>query len=126
MLSPNRGYCIVEDREIIPTDRGIQLASFLDRSFSNVISLDYTKQLEESLDAIANKKLNKLDFLQDFHRNLENSIADNKETAGSTLQLGEKTCPNCDSAMVIRRSRYGKLFYGCSQYPNCRGIIGID
>ena len=126
MLSPNRGYCTIEDKEIIPTDRGIQLASFLDRSFSNVISLDYTKQLEESLDAIANKKLNKIDFLQDFHRNLENSIAANKETAGSTIQLGEKVCPNCGSAMVVRRSRYGKLFYGCSQYPNCRGIIGID
>lgn len=126
MLSPNRGYCIVEDKEIIPTDRGIQLAGFLDRSFSNVISLDYTKQLEESLDAIANKKLDKLDFLQDFHRNLENSIAANKETAGSTIQLDEKLCPNCGSTMVVRRSRYGKLFYGCSQYPNCRGIIGID
>jgi DNA topoisomerase-1 len=82
--------------------------------------------LEESLDAIANKKLDKLDFLQDFHRNLENSIAANKETAGSTIQLDEKLCPNCGSTMVVRRSRYGKLFYGCSQYPNCRGIIGID
>ena len=75
MLSPNRGYCIVEDKEIIPTDRGIQLAGFLDRSFSNVISLDYTKQLEESLDAIANKKLdNLIAFLDYNHLQIDGTI----------------------------------------------------
>ena len=126
MLSPNRGYCVVEDKMIIPTNRGIQLASFLDRSFSTIINLEYTKQLEESLDAIANKKLDKLDFLLDFYRKLEQAMAENKETAESTLQLAERYCPNCGAAMVVRRSRYGKLFYGCSQYPNCRGIISIN
>ena len=75
---------------------------------------------------IANKKLNKLEFLLDFHRNLEKAISDNKETAGNAIQLEDKICPNCGSAMVVRRSRYGKLFYGCSQYPNCRGIIGVN
>ena len=126
VLNPTRGYCTIEDKYIVPTDRGVQLASFLDRAFSNVINLEYTKQLEESLDAIANKKINKLDFLKDFYRNLENSIKENKETADSTLDLKEQSCPICKATMVVRRSRYGKLFYGCSQYPNCRGIIGID
>jgi DNA topoisomerase-1 len=126
MLSPTRGYCELVDKVIMPTDRGMQLASFLDRSFSQVISLDYTKQLEESLDAIAVKDLDKLTFLQEFYNTLETAIAQNKENAESTLQLDAKTCPNCGASMVIRRSRYGKLFYGCSQYPQCRGIIGID
>lgn len=126
MLSPTRGYCELSDKIIMPTDRGMQLASFLDRSFSHVISLDYTKQLEESLDAIAVKDLDKLTFLQEFYNNLETAIAQNKENAEITLQLDTKTCPNCGADMVIRRSRYGKLFYGCSQYPQCRGIIGID
>lgn len=126
MLSPNRGYCTVENKTIIPTTRGIQLAGFLDRSFSDIINLEYTKQLEESLDAIASKKLDKQDFLLDFYRKLEYAMAKNVETIGDTLQLAEKYCPSCGSAMVVRRSRYGKLFYGCSQYPNCRSIIGID
>lgn len=126
ILNPTRGYCVLEDKVIMPTDRGMQLAGFLDRSFSNVINLDYTKQLEESLDQIANKKLDKLDFLKDFYRNLENSISNNKETAGSTIGLDQKECPKCGSSMVVRRSRYGKLFYGCSQYPKCNGIVGID
>lgn len=126
VLNPTRGYCVLENKELVPTDRGIQLSDFLDRSFSNVINLEYTKQLEESLDAIANKKLDKLDFLKDFYRALENSIAANQETAGKSINSSEKTCPNCSASMVVRRSRYGKLFYGCSQYPKCRGIVGIE
>lgn len=126
VLSPTRGYCTLDDKEIVPTEKGIQLASFLDRAFSDIISLDYTKKLEESLDAIANEKLNRVKFLTDFHQKLETAVTSNTETAGSTLQLGEQLCPNCNSPMVVRRSRYGKLFYGCSQYPVCRGIVGID
>jgi DNA topoisomerase-1 len=125
LLSPTRGYCELIDKQLVPTDRGLQLASFLDRSFSDIINLDYTRQLEEYLDTIATKNLSKLDFLKDFYRKLENSISNNAETAGNALQLDSKTCPHCGELMVIRRSRYGKLFYGCSQYPACRGVIGI-
>jgi hypothetical protein len=39
-------------------------------------------------------------------------------------------CPQCTSPMVRRTSRTGKnagkSFWGCSQYPRCRGIISTD
>lgn len=126
VLSPNRGYCVLEDKFLVPTERGMQLSSFLDRSFSEIISLNYTKMMEADLDKIATGRLSKLNFLQAFYSQLEHALAANKETAGDTLQLDSKVCPNCQANMVIRRSRFGKLFYGCSRYPNCRGIIGID
>ncbi len=126
VLSPTRNYCVLEDKFIIPTERGIQLADFLDRSFSAVINLDYTKQLEESLDKIANSKLAKLDFLRTFHATLEAAMAANKETAGEALQLESQGCPKCGADMIIRRSRFGKLFYGCSQYPKCNGLRNVD
>ncbi|HGE70219.1 TPA: type I DNA topoisomerase [Candidatus Poribacteria bacterium] len=36
------------------------------------------------------------------------------------LSIGIK-CPrsNCDGYLVERRSKYGKIFYGCSKYPEC-------
>ena len=74
----------------------------------------------------ANEKLNRVKFLTDFHQKLETAVTSNTETAGSTLQLGEQLCPNCNSPMVVRRSRYGKLFYGCPKWPSCNGIISID
>lgn len=39
-------------------------------------------------------------------------------------------CPNCGSAMVKRTAKQGanigNVFWGCSGYPKCRGIISIN
>jgi len=32
-------------------------------------------------------------------------------------------CPECDSIMILKNSKYGK-FYGCSKYPLCKGTHG--
>jgi DNA topoisomerase-1 len=42
------------------------------------------------------------------------------------LEVGDNKpkCPNCDSEMVLRRSRRGS-FRGCSKYPDCNGIVNI-
>lgn len=29
-------------------------------------------------------------------------------------------CPNCDGPMISRSSKYG-VFWGCAQYPKCKG-----
>ena len=114
------------DKAIVPTDKGMQLAAFLDRAFNNVINLDYTSNMEKDLDLIANGKKQKLVFLQAFYNNLEDTIKSNKEIQADPLQADGKVCPECGAPMVIRRSKFGKLFYGCSKYPKCRGIVNID
>lgn len=38
----------------------------------------------------------------------------------STLSLFEENCPKCGSKMILRSGRYGK-FFGCSNFPYCRG-----
>ena len=127
VLSPTRGYAELDGKSIVPSERGIQLAGFLDRSFSNIINLDYTSNMEKELDLIASGKKKKLDFLTEFYNNLEETIKTSPEVASATnIASGEKVCPNCGAAMVIRRSRFGKLFYGCSNYPKCNGLLNID
>lgn len=43
---------------------------------------------------------------------------------------GVVSCPKCGSPMVIRTAKRGenagKRFYGCSNYPKCRGIVNLD
>ena len=29
-------------------------------------------------------------------------------------------CPNCDGMILERKTRRGKTFYGCSNYPKCK------
>lgn len=121
VLSETRGYAKIEDKKIVPTERGLQLAAFLDRAFPDLINLEYSKKLEESLDKIATGKQTKLQFLNDFYNTLEDSIKSNDEVAIGSAEA--KTCPKCGAPMIMRRSRFGKLFYGCSAYPKCNGIV---
>jgi len=124
VLSQTRGYAELQDKVIVPTARGMQLADFLDRNFSDVINLNYTSEMEKDLDKIANGKLKKTDFLTSFYNNLENTIKNNTEINVSA-QKTDEVCPECGAPMVVRRSKFGKLFYGCSRYPKCHGIINI-
>lgn len=125
ILSPTRGYAKLEEKHIVPTDRGMQLAEYCNRSFPTLINTSYTKEMEESLDKIAAGKTMWLDYMEIFYKNLVEIINATSET-GIAPEMPEKTCPNCGSPMVVRRSRFGRLFYGCSTYPKCNGIVGID
>lgn len=128
VLSSTRGYCTLNNKSMTPTDLGITLSEFLDRAFSNIINIEYTKEMEKSLDLIASGKLEKLAFLTDFYNMLESTISSSSEVKNAANPLKDAdapACPKCGSTMVVRRSRYGKLFYGCSKYPTCNGIIGI-
>ena len=125
ILSPTRGYATLDEKQIVPTDRGLQLAAYCKRAFPKLINLSYTREMEEQLDKIANGELNWLNYMNSFYKDLVETIESNQET-GLASDMPEKLCPQCKSTMVIRRSRFGKLFYGCSKYPKCTGIIGID
>ena len=124
VLSATRGYAELQDKSIVPTERGMQLAAFLDRNFNNIINTDYTKKMEESLDKIATGKETKLEFLTEFYNTLENTIKNNSEISASAKTTDE-VCPLCGAPMVVRRSRFGSLFLGCSKYPKCRGIKSL-
>ena len=118
ILSPTRGYAKLEGKYIVPTDRGLQLADYCNRSFPTLINLSYTKEMEETLDKIAVGKVFWLDYMENFYKNLQEIINSTNET-GIAPELPKKICPNCGKPMIIRRSRFGKLFYGCD-YPRCR------
>lgn len=51
-------------------------------------------------------------------------LACSNETCKHRKKLIKKTgvnCPqeNCDGEIIQKKSRYGKIFYGCNKYPNC-------
>ncbi len=115
----------MEEKQIVPTSRGLQLAAYCKRAFPKLINLNYTRAMEEQLDKIASGTLDWLDYMTSFYKDLTKTIDANQET-GLADDVEEKLCPNCNSPMVVRRSRFGKLFYGCPKYPQCRGIISID
>ena len=60
----------------------------------------------------------------DYTRNLNESAEDKAEAAQPEVVEG-RTCPKCDSPLIIRQGRYGK-FIGCSAYPKCKYIEPLE
>jgi len=58
----------------------------------------------------------------DYTRNFAG--ADDATNAAPTVVEG-RTCPECNSDLVIKEGKYGK-FIGCSGYPKCRFIESLD
>jgi DNA topoisomerase-1 len=50
-------------------------------------------------------------------------ISFNKEEYAADFEWEQK-CPICQSEMKIRHGKYG-TFLGCTQYPECKGIVNI-
>ncbi len=125
VLSAARGYAELDDKVIVPTDRGMQLAAFLDRNFDSIINIDYTKKMEEDLDKIASGKETKSEFLTNFYNSLESTIKNSKEIAAQVTQETGEVCPECGKPMVIRRSKFGNLFKACTGFPKCRHTESI-
>jgi restriction system protein len=52
------------------------------------------------------------------------------DSEGGSEHPSHPVCPVCGSSMVLRRAKRGayagKEFWGCSQYPKCKGIVNLD
>ncbi|MEK7115090.1 MAG: type I DNA topoisomerase [Patescibacteria group bacterium] len=122
-----RNYVIKEDRRFKPTEMGELVNKVLTENFPEIIDVDFTAKMEDSLDAVADGKEQWQDLLGSFYgpfsKNLgEKYVEVQKQTP--TEETGEK-CDKCGKPMVIRMSRFGK-FIACSGFPDCRNTKKIE
>ena len=58
--------------------------------------------------------------------NLDSEIQQEEEKKQEMPEI-EPLCPICSREMILRTAKKGKnagnTFWGCSQYPNCRGVV---
>lgn len=57
-----------------------------------------------------------------YTRNMDGNAPEEKEEAEVVT---DRTCPKCQSSLVIKKGKYGK-FIGCSNYPTCRHIEPLE
>ncbi len=117
-----RGYVDIVDKKFKPTEIGIITTDKLQEFFSDLINVEYTREMEEDLDLVADGKLvwNKVlaDFFGLFEPRVEKAFDDMEKKAPE--ETGE-ICPECGNPLVIRNGRYGE-FVACSNYPECKYI----
>ena len=119
----DRGYCVVENKELVPTKLGMRVIECMKRVFPKIVDYEYTANMEEKLDLIAQGKLDPEVVIKENYDYLVDAL--NKNTEGINGANSDQKCPLCGSDMVLRRNKWGKLFYGCGDFPRCRGIVNI-
>jgi DNA topoisomerase-1 len=133
-----RGYVLLDKRQLIPEDKGRLVTAFLQSFFDRYVEYDFTADLEEKLDKISNGDLKWKDVLRDFWRQFSADVDKTKELRVSEVLdvlnelLGPhifparadggdpRQCPNCGTGKLsLKLGKFG-AFIGCSNYPECR------
>ena len=117
-----RGYVELVEKKFKPTKVGIESTDKLQEFFSDLINVEYTRDMEEDLDKVADGKLVWNEVLKNFYALFEprvkNAFTDMEKKEPE--KTGE-VCPNCGNPLVIRKGKYGE-FVACSNYPECKYI----
>ncbi len=111
-----------EEKRFYPTEIGRLVSNLLVEHFSSIVDIDFTAQMEESLDSIAEGKKEWKSIISDFYYPFEKNIKEKEKTLNKKEITEEKTdekCEKCGSDMVIKIGRFGK-FIACSNYPECK------
>lgn len=108
----NRSYVEVEKKMFHVTDMGIRVSDFLVDSNVCFSDLDFTANLEEDLDKIANCSKTKLMVLNDFWNRLQSDLK-NVISRKNEKSKTDYPCPKCDGFLELKHSKYGP-FYSCS------------
>lgn len=117
-----RGYVKMEEKKFVPTDIGVETTKKLQEFFSDLINVEYTRDMENELDEIADGKLVWNKVLEEFYKLFEPRVKDAfSDMEKKAPQETGEICPECGSPLVIRKGKYGE-FTACSNYPTCKYI----
>lgn len=131
----DRGYVRVENRRFYAEKMGEIVTDRLEENFRELMNYDFTAQMEDQLDQIANDKAEwkvALDnFFKDFSGQLEKAEKDPEEGGmrPNQMVLTSIDCPTCGRKMGIRTASTG-VFLGCSGYAlppkeRCKTTINL-
>ena len=125
----DRGYAErTENKKLKPTDIAFVVNDLLIKHFQDIVDFDFTANMEEDLDKIAEGKQKWQTTLKKFYDPFnKNLLIKEKELSKKDIieTKTNLTCEKCGSAMIIKIGRFGK-FLACSNFPKCKNTKKID
>lgn len=121
-----KGYVEKIEKALAPTLLGRTVSKQLVEHFKDVMDYDFTAGMENKLDEIAEKKAKWDKVLKDFYEPFVKIVADAKQNMERINIESDIKCPNCGKPMVVRTSRFGSQFLGCSGYPECKTMMPLN
>ncbi len=117
-----RGYVDRDGNKLIPTEIAFTVTDLLVEYFPDVLEVNFTAEMEQDLDDVANGKQEWVTVLKNFYNTFEPRLEHAKEDMPEVNTEPEKVgrdCPKCGHELIIRWGRFGK-FISCSNFPECR------
>ncbi|MGB9627169.1 MAG: type I DNA topoisomerase [Thermodesulfobacteriota bacterium] len=117
-----RGYVGVEKGKFFPTELGCLVNDLLVVNFPDIFDIEFTAQMEESLDKIEEGEKSWVETLREFYlpfqKDLEMAKVSMRDLKKEKIPT-EVSCEKCGAKMVKRWGKRG-FFLACSNYPKCR------
>ncbi|WP_163931075.1 type I DNA topoisomerase [Paraferrimonas sp. SM1919] len=117
----DRGYVKVENRRFYAEKMGEIVSDRLVENFSDLLSYDFTADMESTLDEIASGNKDWKDVLNEFYQGFTTKLAQadlDPEEGGmrpNDMVMTDIECQTCSRPMGIRTATTG-VFLGCSGY----------
>ena len=122
-----RRYIEKEKKQLIPTELGRIVNKILSDNFSDIVSEEFTANMETEFDKISVGKQDWKSIIRNFYGQFEKEL----EKANSELEHVELVeevtdipCDKCGRMMVVKFGRFGK-FLACPGYPECKNTKAI-
>lgn len=133
-----RGYVKIDQRRFFAEKMGEIVTDRLKSSFNDLMDYDFTREMENKLDDIAENRLDWLTCLNDFYKGFREELdtaRKSEDEGGMHSNISVPTsilCPECHSSMVIKNATTG-VFLACSNYSgksrkaenSCRKTINL-
>ena len=117
----DREYVILDKKRFTPTDVGRVVVKFLTEHFTKYVDYDFTANLENALDNVADGSREWIPLMDEFWQGFNNQIISKADVDRPGNELIDEACPKCGKPLQKQLSRYG-TFIGCTGYndePKC-------
>jgi DNA topoisomerase-1 len=116
-----REYVQSVEKKLVPTSLGGVVTDLLVEHFPNIVDYNFTSQMEQQLDDIAEGGREWVPVIRGFYQPFEDTIAkakrDMRGVKGETVET-DIPCPNCSALLGIKWGKNGE-FLACTRHPDC-------
>lgn len=121
-----RKYVEKIEKALVPTLLGRTVSKQLVEHFTDIMDYKFTAGMEDKLDKIAEKKAVWNTVLKEFYDPFIETVNNAKKNMEKVNIESDQVCPNCGKVMLVRNSRFGTQFLGCSGYPECKTMMPLS
>jgi DNA topoisomerase-1 len=122
-----RNYVVLDKKSFMPTELGILVNDLLEEYFKNVVNEEFTAELEQKLDIVAEGDSSWVEVVESFYEDFAVVLAKAEEEIEQieiVEEVSDVICEKCGKNMVIKHGRFGK-FLACPGYPECKNTKAI-